>query len=123
MTISYGRTRGYIQAANAELFAPRGLHCTILSTKELMAKVDLNEEQQTRVLSSSLSHADAQNVDDLDEIDSRRVVQLQEEYGGEAPVSRIMAVDPRLQRLKALEGFWLHYSLTVCLIAWYKLTC
>ncbi|PYI05014.1 hypothetical protein BO78DRAFT_470904 [Aspergillus sclerotiicarbonarius CBS 121057] len=71
----------------AELFGPRGLHCVILSTKDIMTKTG------------------AQNLDDLDKIDARRVAQLHEEHGGYALASRMMPVEPRLQRLRPLEGF------------------
>ncbi|PWY82886.1 hypothetical protein BO70DRAFT_352506 [Aspergillus heteromorphus CBS 117.55] len=101
--ISYGRTRAYIKDANLALFGPRGLHCTVMSTKDMMTKVGLDEVQQTRVLSSPSSSPEDQ--DDVNEVDSRRIAEIHDAYGGDAPVSRVMPADPRLQRLNALEGF------------------
>ena len=88
--LSYARTRAYVQTANRELFNPRGLHCSIMTTKKMTSQLDMTPEAHERFI--SMQAGGNMPLENDDEINP----QAQLETG---------AVDPRLQRLIALQDY------------------
>lgn len=88
---SYARTRAYIKAMNADLFHPAGLHCGVLTTKKLTAKLSYPEEK--------LQLPDIEEQpDELSRYSSKAAVKATAQ---ETPDRD----DPRVRRVRALEGY------------------
>lgn len=92
---SYARTRAYLQACNADLFHPTGLHVAICSTRDMMAKIGHPEER--------LRLPPLETTDDLDRdtssIDGDR-------HNGKAEQRTMRPMDdPRVRRVNALKGY------------------
>lgn len=83
-----------MKESNTKIFAPRGLVCKILTTKKMIAEVGFNETDPKGKLKLLPLELD----EDIPEFDDQ--VSVETSYGG-LPAAR----DPRLIRLKALEGY------------------
>lgn len=93
---SYTRTKAFLQACNADLFHPTGLHVAILSTKEMMAEVGHPEE---RLRLPSLETAD--DLDrDTSSVDGGDLITTKAEQRAKRPMD-----DPRVRRVNALKGY------------------
>ena len=92
---SYTRTRAYLQACNADLFHPTGLHVAILETREMMAKIGHPEE---RLRLPPLETDD--NLDrDTPSTDGDRL------NGKAKQIAMRPMDDPRVRRVNALKGY------------------
>lgn len=92
---SYLRTKAYLQACNADLFHPTGLHAAILTTKEMMAKIGHPEER--------LTLPPLETSDDLDRDTS--AVESDHLNGKAEQRARRPMDDPRVRRVNALRGY------------------
>lgn len=92
---SYARTKAYLQACNAEMFHPTGLHAEILGTKDMMARIGHPEEM--------LRLPPLETGEDLDRDTSS--------IGGDSlngkaeQRARMPMDDPRVRRVNALRGY------------------
>jgi len=92
---SYARTRAYLQACNADLFHPTGLHVAICSTREMMARVGHPEER--------LRLPPLETADDLDR-DTASI--NNDRLNGKAEQRAMRPMDdPRVRRVNALKGY------------------
>lgn len=99
---SYIRTRQYVKAINESYFHPAGLHLHVFGTKKMTAKV--NYPQEKLELPPLDYNTDLPPpTDGMDRRDSRQqtAAQVMEQN------------DPRLRRIKALEGYVLPIDLNV----------
>lgn len=97
---SYVRTRMYVKAMNKDLFHPVGLSLTILTTKKMMEKVKYPQDK--------LQLPPLEWNDDLDNDTSLKPKEIARRA---AEVSE--QEDPRIRRIKALEGYVLPIDLDV----------
>ena len=92
---SYARTKAYLQACNADLFHPTGLHVAILSTREMMVRIGHPEER--------LRLPPLETADDLDRDTSSidgDAISGKAEQRAKKPMD-----DPRVRRVNALKGY------------------
>ncbi|KAK5465340.1 hypothetical protein LTS15_001903 [Exophiala xenobiotica] len=98
---SYLRTRAYIKAVNQDLFHPSGLHLNIMTTKNMMKKVDYPEDK--------LQLPPLEFSSDLDQN-----IRSDAQSTAEAPGTGLPAqADPRMRRVRALEGYVMPIDLDV----------
>lgn len=89
---SYLRTRQYVQKINESYFHPAGLHLHVLNTKKMTAKVGYPEEKlQLPPLDYT---TDLESTEGLEHKVSSEI----------AAKEMVQRNDPRLRRIKALEG-------------------
>lgn len=92
---SYTRTKAYLQACNADLFHPTGLHVAILATRDMMARIGHPEER--------LRLPPLETADDLDR-DTSSIdgdpISGKAEQRAKRPLD-----DPRVRRVNALKGY------------------
>lgn len=93
--VSFVRVRKFMKESNTKIFAPRGLVCKILTTKEMIAEVGFTDTDAKGKLKLHPLELEEQ----VPEYDDQASV-VETSYGV-IPAAR----DPRLMRLKALEGF------------------
>lgn len=97
---SYVRTRSYIKIQNGQLFHPSGLHVSVMSTKNMMEKVKYPHDG-----------LQLPPMDTLADIDSSAAASALDE-----PTTQpfnICADDPRMRRVRALEGYVMPLDLDV----------
>lgn len=93
--VSFVRVRKFMKEANATIFAPRGLVCKIQTTKKMMAEVGFtNTDAKGKLMLPPLEDIQDLGVYNPD-------VAVENESSGENSLEK----DPRLLRLKALEGY------------------
>lgn len=99
---SYVRTRQYVKAINESYFHPAGLHLHVFDTKKMTAKVNYPEEK-LKLPPLDFTTDLPPPIDGMDRKESRQqsVAQVMEQN------------DPRLRRIKALEGYVLPLDLDV----------
>jgi hypothetical protein len=98
---SYLRTRAYIKAVNQDLFHPSGLHLNIMTTKNMMKKVGYPEDK--------LQLPPLEFNSDLD-----HNIRSDAESTAEATGTGLPAHDdPRMRRVRALEGYVMPIDLDV----------
>lgn len=91
---SYFRTKRYMKQINQSLFEPAGLHAGIMNTKDMMAKVRYPSDVLT--------------LPPLDELDD---VGMASE--ADSTIAGLTQDDPRMRRMKALEGYVMPLELDV----------
>lgn len=92
---SYMRTKAYLEACNADLFHPTGLHAAILTTKDMMAKIGHPEER--------LRLPPLETSDDLDR---ETASPAGSSLAGQAEQRAMEPMDdPRVRRVNALRGY------------------
>lgn len=94
---SYARTRAYIKAINRDLLHPAALSMTILTTKKMMAKVGYPEDK-LKLPPLDLSKIESSTAETKEELTAPTL---------------ISSDDPRMRRLKALDGYITPLSLDV----------
>ena len=92
---SYFRTKAYVKAMNKDLFNPAGLHINIMTTAKMMQKVGYPESRLQLPPLDLSGDLETANSLDLRPKDAARVV-----AANQSPDD-----DPRMRRLKALEGY------------------
>lgn len=99
---SYVRTRQYVKAINESYFHPAGLHLHVFDTKKMTAKVNYPEEK-LKLPPLDFTTDLPPPTEGMDRKESRQqsVAQVMEQN------------DPRLRRIKALEGYVLPLDLEV----------
>lgn len=95
-TISYTRTRLYLQTANEELFNSHGLHCTIMSTKKMTAKLGFGQEEFQQYWSQA-SEPEL-NVNKNEDISTSA-------HEADTRYAETFTLDIRMYRLMALRGY------------------
>ena len=96
---SYGRTKAYVKAVNANLFNPAGLNVSIMSTKKMMEELGCGE--------SALHLPPLETFEDIDE------VALAEPVDENQSTVKTHPDDPRMRRIRALEGYVMPLSFDV----------
>lgn len=92
---SYTRTKVYVKACNADLFHPTGLQATIMTTKDMMARIG-HPEQRLRL-------PPLDTVEDLDQYTASTPGEdprVKAERRAMQPMN-----DPRVRRINALQGY------------------
>jgi hypothetical protein len=87
---SYARTKAYLKAVNTNLFNPAGLNVSIISTKKMMEELECGE--------STLNLPPLETFADIDEVALAEPVDEDQSTGKTHPD------DPRMRRVRALEG-------------------
>lgn len=98
---SYLRTRAYMKAVNQDLFHPSGLHLNIMTTTNMMKKVGCPEDK--------LQLPPLESNSDLDQdiwSDAKSTVEASD-------TSSPAQDDPRMRRVKALQGYVMPIDLDV----------
>lgn len=90
---SYLRTQQYVKAINESYFHPAGLHLHVFTTKKMTEKVGYPEEKLQ--LPPLDYDTDLGPIDGLDRKESSKI----------AAAQMVEQNDPRLRRIKALEGY------------------
>jgi hypothetical protein len=88
--MSYARTKAYLKAVNTNLFNPAGLNMSIISTKKMMEELECGE--------STLNLPPLETFADIDEVALAEPVDEDQSTGKTHPD------DPRMRRVRALEG-------------------
>ncbi len=95
-SISFVRVRNYMKTANATIFAPRGLTAKIMSTKKMMAAIGFTDTDCKGKLKLP-------PLNDLNDLNTYTDVSAgQNSIDGN---NQVQPDDPRMRRLRALEGY------------------
>ena len=96
--VSFVRVRKFMKEANATIFAPRGLVCKIQTTKKMMAQVGFTDTDAK----GKLKLPPLEDAEDLGAYNP--MVAIENGPDGKK-AEKPLEKDPRLLRLKALEGY------------------
>jgi hypothetical protein len=96
--VSFVRVRKFMKEANATIFAPRGLVCKIQTTKKMMAQVGFTDTDAK----GKLKLPSLEGAEDLGAYNPMVAI---DNGPDEEKQGKPLEKDPRLLRLKALEGY------------------
>ncbi|KAH6953917.1 hypothetical protein BKA56DRAFT_681693 [Ilyonectria sp. MPI-CAGE-AT-0026] len=102
--VSFIRVRKFLKSANADIFAPRGLVCKIMTTEKMMAAINFTEVDKK----AKLKLPPLETVHDLGVPHSHSAPASinSDEITTNSRIETVSGVkDPRLLRLQALEGY------------------
>ncbi|KFY76290.1 hypothetical protein V499_04016 [Pseudogymnoascus sp. VKM F-103] len=103
--VSFVRVRKFMKSTNEEIFTPRGLVCRIMTTKKMMAAINFSEAD----VKGNLKLPPLETVHDLGSHHRHSLpasIQSGEGQAAKDPLKIGLGLeDPRLLRLKALEGY------------------
>lgn len=96
VAVSMIRTKRFLKKANKHMFGPRGLTCQLMTTKKMMAAVGFSDTDEK----GNLKLPPLSNISDLKNYEAMASNQT-----GIEDLSPTGAEDPRLRRLRALDGY------------------
>ncbi|KAL3425497.1 hypothetical protein PVAG01_02288 [Phlyctema vagabunda] len=95
--VSILRVRSYMKKMDAQLWAPRGLSCKLLTTKKMMAAIGFQDADGKGKLNLP-------SLNNLSDIGAGTVGDVQQGMGPDGEI-QIGPEDPRVRRLRALEAY------------------